>query len=184
MKSFIKSKKGLVLLATLVVAAAAAIGAYAYFSSTGHGSGSASVGSSTAFTFTTGNETGAMYPGGDSSTWATEDYTVNNPSTGAQKLHQVVVSIAGTDLSGNPTTFDITGTGGNADCTASDFELSVDGGTTWSAAGASATDTGIAADISAGGTSTTDTVTIRMIDTNANQDACQGATVPLYYSAS
>ena len=36
---FIKSKKGLALLAVLAVAVVAAVGAYAYFSSTGHGSG-------------------------------------------------------------------------------------------------------------------------------------------------
>ena len=45
----IKSKKGLVLLATLAVAVVAAIGAYAYFSKTGSGSNdAASVGSVTA----------------------------------------------------------------------------------------------------------------------------------------
>lgn len=41
MKRFIKSKKGVALLATLVVAAAAAIAAYAYFSGNGTGTGSA-----------------------------------------------------------------------------------------------------------------------------------------------
>ena len=37
MKRFIKSKKGIALLATLVVAAAAAVGAYAYLTSNGSG---------------------------------------------------------------------------------------------------------------------------------------------------
>ena len=47
MKRFIKSKKGLVLLATLVVAAAASVGAYAYLTTGGSGTGSATDGSTT-----------------------------------------------------------------------------------------------------------------------------------------
>ena len=185
MKGFIKSKKGLVLLATLVVAAAAAVGAYAYFSSTGHGSGSASVGSSSAFTIASDTHTGGpLTPGGGSGTYESVKYRVTNPSTGYQNLNQVVVSVAGTDGSGNPSTFDIAGTGGKPDCTASDFQLSVDGGTTWAAAGASATDTSVAADLAPSATSADGTVLIRMVDTGANQDACQGATVPLYFAAS
>ena len=42
---FLMSKKGVALLATLVVAAVAAFGAYAYFTAAGSGSGTASVGS-------------------------------------------------------------------------------------------------------------------------------------------
>src|SRR2546423_5852004 len=48
MKKFIKSKKGLALLATLVVAVAASVGAYAYFTTSGSGSGNAQVGDATA----------------------------------------------------------------------------------------------------------------------------------------
>jgi putative ABC transport system permease protein len=44
----IKSKKGIALLAALIVAVAAAIGAYAYFTTTGSGTGSAAVGTDTA----------------------------------------------------------------------------------------------------------------------------------------
>ncbi len=61
----IKSKKGLALLAVLVVAAVAAIGGYAYFSSTGSGSGSAGVGASTPVALTSGTVSG-LYPGGTS----------------------------------------------------------------------------------------------------------------------
>ena len=45
MRRLFKTKKGLALLATLVVVAAAAVGAYAYFTSSGSGSGSAIAGS-------------------------------------------------------------------------------------------------------------------------------------------
>ena len=61
----IKTKKGLALLAVLVVAAVAAIGGYAYFSSTGSGSGTAGVGSSTPVTLSSAGVTG-LYPGGTS----------------------------------------------------------------------------------------------------------------------
>ena len=49
----IKSKKGLVLLATLAVAVVAAVGAYAYFTSTGTGTSSAgTVGTATSWLVT------------------------------------------------------------------------------------------------------------------------------------
>ncbi|HEY0417439.1 MAG TPA: hypothetical protein VGC78_13735, partial [Gaiellaceae bacterium] len=59
----IKTKKGIALLAVLVVAAVAAIGGYAYFSSVGAGTGSASVGSSTPVVLTSTSVSG-LYPGG------------------------------------------------------------------------------------------------------------------------
>jgi hypothetical protein len=181
----IKSKKGLVLLGVIAVAAIAAIGAYAYFSSTGHGSGSAAVGTSTAFTISSDAYSGGpLTPDGGSATYESVAYRVNNPSSGNQNLNQVVVSVAGTDgTTGDPTTFDISG-GTTPDCTKDDFQLSVDGGATWGAAGASVTDTSVAADLAPGANSADGTVLIRMIDTLANQDNCQGATVPLYFAAS
>jgi hypothetical protein len=182
---FIKSKKGVALLATLAVAAIAAVGAFAYFSSTGHGSGAAKVGTSTAFTIASDAYTGGpLTPAGGPLTYESVKFRVTNPSSGAQNLNQVVVSVAGTDGLGAPSTFSIAGTGGNPACTNGDFQLSVDNGTTWGAAGSSVTDTSNAADLAAGATSGDGTVLIRMIDTGANQDACQTADVPLYFAAS
>jgi hypothetical protein len=101
-------------------------------------------------------------------------YTVNNPSAGNQKLNQVVIKIA-------------TSTGGvwssqanlsKPPCTASDFSV---GG---QAVGSAWTDTSQAGDLAAGQT-VASSVTVELIDNNANQDNCQGLTnVPLYYSAS
>jgi hypothetical protein len=181
----IKSKKALVLLGVLVVAVVAAVGAYAYFSSSGYGTGSAAVGSSTAFTISSDDYAGGpLTPAGDDSTYESVAYRVTNPSTGSQNLNKVVVSVAGTDGAGAATTFSVAGSGGNPACTAADFELSVDGGTNWGAAGDPVTDISVAADLAAGATSDDGTVLIRMIDTHANQDACQGQTVPLHFSAS
>jgi hypothetical protein len=65
MKKFIKSKKGIALLATLVVAAVTAVGAFAYFTSAGSGSGSATVGSPSASDIQLSSATvGDLYPGG------------------------------------------------------------------------------------------------------------------------
>lgn len=173
----IKSKKAIVLLASLVVVAVAAVGAYAYFSSTGTGTGTATVGSSTAFVVTEGTHTGGpLYPdpsiGG--SNVESNAYSVNNPSAGQQKLNQVVIKIA-------------TSTGGvwssqtnlsKPACTASDFSV---GG---EAVGVSHTDTTLAANLAAGATANS-SVTVELIDNGLNQDNCQGLTnVPLYYSAS
>lgn len=185
MKHFIKSKKGLVLLATLAVAAAASVGAYAYFSSSGTaGNATGTVGQSTAFTFTIGNASGGpMYPG-DTSMAAreSETYKVNNPSTGNQKLNQVVISVAnsnGSAWSSSTTNFPLEDA-----CDASDFQLSLDG-TTWATAGNSVTDTGIAANLAGNTSSAQHTVYIRMFDSGDGQDNCQNLTnVPLYYSAS
>ncbi len=186
MKHFIKSKKGLILLATLVVAAAAAVGAYAYFTSSGHdGNASATVGHSTAFTFTFTDATGGpMYPG-DTSLAAreSETYKVNNPSTGNQKLNQVAISVANSD--GSPWASSTTNFPLEDACDASDFELSLNGTSGWTSAATGVTDTTIAADLAGGASSATHTVYIRMASSGDGQDNCQNlATVPLYYSAS
>lgn len=195
---FIKSKKGLVLLATLVVAAAAAIGAYAYFTSTGSGQGSATVGTATNWTVgETGSPTGGpLYPdaaiGG--ANIQTDTYTVTNGGSGSQQLTSVDIKVA--DSSGNDwyaCAGDATPNGshvcaggtnalglaanGNAACQASDF--SVGGqpvGSDWN-------DTSLAGDYTAG-SHLDGTVTVELIDNNDNQDACQGVTVPLYFFAS
>ena len=62
-------------------------------------------------------------------------------------------------------------------CTANDFSV---GG---QAVGSNWTDNSLAGDYVAGA-SKTGSVTVQMIDNDANQDNCQGVTVPLYMSAS
>jgi hypothetical protein len=170
-------KKRLVLPLAAVSVLALAGGAYAYFSAQGTGTGSASVGKTTAFTVgETGTPTGGpLYPDAKIGTGniQTDNYTVTNPGSGNENLNKVVISVA-------------TSTGGTwssqADpskpaCTASDFSV---GG---QSAGQAWTDTSLAQDFGAGA-SHSGTVTVQMIDDGANQDNCQGVTVPLYFSAS
>jgi hypothetical protein len=87
MKRFIRSKKGLVLLATLVVAIAAASGAYAYFSSTGSGTGHATVGVSSPLVITSNPEpVGPLYPGAPP---ITIHVHIQNPGAGDEYLGTV-----------------------------------------------------------------------------------------------
>src|SRR5580765_1869164 len=84
----IKSRKGIALLAVLVVAAVAAVGAYAYFTSSGAGSGSATVGSTTNDITVSSVTTGALYPLA-SAPAANTDVTVNNTGSGQQFVNTV-----------------------------------------------------------------------------------------------
>jgi hypothetical protein len=123
---FIKSKKAIVLLVTLVVAVAASIGAYAYFTTSGSGTGSGSVGTAGSWTVAPGTATGSafLYPGSGSQSIAG---TVTNNSHANQFLAQVTATIAAPDTTGSPT-------GDLAHpCSASDFTL--DASTGWVVAG-------------------------------------------------
>jgi hypothetical protein len=175
----IKSKKGIALLATLAVAVVAAIGAYAYFTSTGHGTGSATVGTSSDWTVTTDTATGGpMTPGGGLATYETVGYTIANPSSGHQNLANVNIKIA--DANGDPWSSQADNT--KPACSATDFQLSLDG-TTWEPVGGSLDDARLAQDFGPGD-SHSQSIEIRMFDANANQDNCKNATVPLYLFAS
>ena len=183
---FIKSKKGLALLAVLVVAAAGAIAGYAYFTSTGNGTGSATVG--TASNWTVGESAaqiaaatgGPLYPDASIGTGAGHNvlstaYTVTNPGSGSQNLTSVTVKVANSDGSAWSSQTNAL----KPACTAADF--SVGGaavGATWTDPSATLYGTYTA------GSSRNSSVTVEMIDNGANQDNCQGVTVPLYFSAS
>ena len=76
----IKSKRGIALLAVLVVAAIASFGAYAYFTNSGAGTGSATVGTSVAATIS-GTSSANLYPGGPN---VPVSITVTNNGSGHQ----------------------------------------------------------------------------------------------------
>jgi hypothetical protein len=174
MKLFTK-KRSIIGLIAVVAVAAMAFGAYAYFSSSGTGTGTATVGSSTAFVVLEGAHSGGpLFPdppiGGTNI--QTNTYTVHNPSAGNQNLNQVVIKVANSDGSTWSSQTDNT----KPACTAADFSV---GG---QSVGSSWTDTSQAGDLTAGQTVTSH-VTVELIDNGANQDNCEGLTVPLYYSA-
>lgn len=145
---------------------ALSVGAYAYFTTSGSGSGSASVGTPTAWTVTNiVTSGGALSPASGEQTVA---YKVTNPGSSSQLLTKVTVSVANAD--GSPWTA-VTG------CSKNDF--SINGAN----AGDSYDDVENAQNFGPLG-AVDNTVTIKMVDTGANQNACQGAAPPLYLSAS
>jgi hypothetical protein len=190
----------LVLLGVVVVAIAASVGAYAYFTSTGSGTGSATIGSASNWTVNqTAADTlsvGPLYPDptvGVAGTIQTNSYHVKNNSAGNQNLANVAISVANANGStwtlckGVATTDGSNVSGGNCTngsyvgkpaCKASDFSV---GG---ELVGVTHNDTTLAHDFTAGGDDTSGLVTVQMIDDSANQDNCQGASVPLYFYAS
>ena len=82
MKKFLKSKKGLALLAALVVAVAASVGAYAYWTTTGAGSGSATNAASNGTLVLHASFADGLTPGASESV----SYSADGPRSGETKL--------------------------------------------------------------------------------------------------
>ena len=163
MKRF--GKRTVVVLAVAVAASVAAVAGYAFWTSTGSGSGSASTGTSGAWQVTSQSPQGvALVPGGPAQT---VQYTVTNTGAGDQVLAGVMVSVANGD--GSPWT-----PGG---CSAADF--SVNG----QSAGSPHFHTALAQTFGPGGSSSA-TVSVRLVETGANQNGCKSLTVPLHFAAS
>lgn len=174
-------KRRAVILAVCLIGVIGAVGGYAYFTSTGNGSGSGAVGTSTAWQVDTLPYAGGpLTPGGGVGTYETVDYNVTNNNTGQQNLANVNVKVANT----NGSAWSSQTNGAKPACTKDDFQLSVNGGSSWSAVGAAADDTALAGNRAPGSTTANATITLRMVDTGANQDNCKTLTVPLYLAAS
>jgi hypothetical protein len=165
-------------LGAAALAVLGAVAAFAFFTSSGTGSGSATVGAASNWSMTAGSASGTLYP--DSSDAVTkklavEPYTVFNTGSGNQALNDVQYSVsAGFSTTGSDTN-------GDPPCTASDFRLGTNttvGGTATDNYGAPSTGVDLAP-----GSSTSGTATIEMIDNGANQNSCQGVSVPLSFSA-
>jgi hypothetical protein len=157
---FIKSKKGLALLAVLAVSVISAVGAYAYFTTSGTGTGTGGVGTSSAVTVSQVGSISDLLPG---SAAQAVDFKINNPLSTPQYITQVAVSISSV-------------TAPNADathpCSASDFAIS-------------GSPVAIDQDLASGDTSFSPSgATLAMNDSNSNQDGCKGATVNLAFNAS
>jgi hypothetical protein len=160
-----RGRRTATLLVTGVVALAAVVGGYAYWTSTGNGSAEATSDTSGPWAFkVAGPVGGPLSPDGPSQTF---EYTVVNEGTGNQALAGVTVSVA----EANGTSWS------SGTCSAADFSLN--GG----AAGDPLVDTRLAQTFGPGGSDSA-TVYVQLVDTGANQDDCQGVSVPLYFSAS
>jgi hypothetical protein len=147
-----QSKKKRVFVALATVATIAAVGAaIAYFTTNGSGTGSASVGSSSAVTIH-GTAAAALYPGSS----ATVNLTVDNPSSGSQRVNTIQLGSVTTDEA-------------HSGCVTSDFTMpSVTVNQTFP---------------TGNGQAVTATGTLTMANTVLNQDACQGAPLTLHLTS-
>lgn len=173
-------------LAVLLLAAAGA--AYAYFTSTGQGTGTATTGTATPFVVaSTADTAGDLVPVAaiGSGVEDTISYTVTNSSSGSLRLSTVAISI-GTSSGTSPNTTEAnwtTTSGSDPACDSADFSVGgqpVGNGTT---AGSGVYTVSPDVDVAAGA-AYNGTFTLQMIDNGANQDSCEGVTVPLYIAAS
>lgn len=147
MRKFIKRKRTMAAVGGVALLIAAG-GAYAYFTTTGAGTGSGSVGTSTALVLH-GTAATALYPGTSSSV----TFTVDNSSTGTQRLGTIHYTGATTDVA-------------HSACVMTDFTMSDVTANESFAAGA--------------GQAVTATGTLLMAaQPTVNQDACKGAPLTL-----
>jgi hypothetical protein len=182
--------------------------AWAYFTSSGTGTGSATVGSSTSFTVTAGTLSGdALLPASLSDTNRVVDtlpFTVVNDLEGVQSFKTITISVAEAD----GTAYSYTDGAGDPACTAADFSLN--GNTAGSAdvqtgAGAgvdnllptamSSNSDGVvtllpnsdgstpASAPAVSGDTYYGQVTIQLVENGANQDSCEGQSIPLLIKA-
>jgi hypothetical protein len=166
-------KRTFAVLGGVALALVGAFAAFAFFTSSGTGNGSATVGTAGAWSISAATSVGTLYP--DPSSGGTNTvhvaYAVTNEGHGQQQLGNVAYNVNtafSTQDSATPP---------DPACTPSDFRL----GASTNPTGNTATDN-YTTDLAAG-SSVTGTATIEMIDNSANQNSCQGVTVPLSFSA-
>jgi hypothetical protein len=167
-------KKRAFLIATLMTLAVTG-GALAYFTTAGTGSGSGSVGTSSSLVVT-GTVASSLYPG----TSSTVNFTVNNPSSGHERLGTITLSAihactgAGSTWNGSAcsnsgteqTTCESSDTSSSS--TTDNFSMPVVTSNTDFAPGNNQT--------------VTQTGTLTMNDLNSSQNACQGASLTLTFT--
>ena len=186
MRLFKHHKKTAVAALAATVALLAGGVAYAFFTSGGTGTGSAKVASASPLTVTVSpgvcNKVGpsalspCLYPtalGDSNATWDTTAYKVTNPGEGNVGLSSVLIEVTpgftSTDANGDPA------------CTAADFSINAQLPGTPDTVTPSSVTLASASDSPAN--SYTGSFTIQMVDNGANQDSCEGVTVPLTVTA-
>ncbi len=147
-----KKKRALLAIAGVAVLAVAGV-AYAYFTTTGSGTATATVGSGSTVTLK-GTVSGNLYPGNS----ATVSFTVDNPSSAAQRVG--TISLSSISVDAGHSTCSVLTTGGNPDFTMASVAVNKVFAT-------------------GNNQSVTQTGTLQMNDTGVSQNACQGATLTL-----
>jgi hypothetical protein len=147
------TKRRLLFGATAALLVAIVGGAYAYFTSTGSGTATATVGTSSAVVLK-GTVAGTLYPGASQ----TVTFTVDNPSSGAQRVGTISLTKVQADVNHSGCSTAITGE--NPDFTMAAVPVNKVYGP-------------------GNGQAVTPTGSLKMNDTGVSQDACQGATLTL-----
>ena len=174
------TRKRVILLGLVALAIGIGSAAFAYFRSTGSGTGTATTGTPAPWQVTTTAPGGGpMAPGAPGSMNEQIGYTVLNNSTGYLYLAKVNIKVANADGSAWSSQTDL----GKPACTGADFQITVDGGTTWYA-GNVGVDDARGAGTWAPGNGTSKSFQIRMLNGGGNQDNCKSLAVPLYLYAS
>ena len=156
--SKVAGRKKRIIITTAALVAIGGGAAFAYWTATGTGTGQASAGQTVAFKVASTPATGdALTPGGPTQS---ASFSVKNENTGTQILANVTAKVANADGSAWVAV---------PGCSAADFAVGTP-------------------DITKGqiaaGTTVTGTVSIQMVNRDANQNGCQNVTVPLYFEAS
>jgi hypothetical protein len=155
--AFITKRRAFFALTTALLVVVAG-GAYAYFTSTGSGTATATVGTSSAVVLKA-TVSGNLYPGAAQ----TVTFTVDNPSTGAQRVGTISLTKVQADAGHSSCATTITGE--NPDFTMANVAVNK----VYGPGNAQAV---------------TPTGSLKMNDTGVSQDACQGATLTLTLASS
>jgi hypothetical protein len=151
---FIRSKKGVALLATLAVAVVAAVGAYGYWTTTGAGTGTvANASSNGTITLHADWAAGALYPGGS------QDVSFTADNAGASNLYVGTIHLASVSVDA-----------GHSSCAVADFTMPDVVSDTEVPAGSSA--------LALNGTGS-----LSFANTDVNQDGCKGALITLHLTS-
>jgi len=156
-----RKKRALVILAAVVAASGVGTLAYGYWTESGAGTGGATAATTSALTVNQTSTVTGLYPG---STPQGLSGNFDNPNTSQVTLTSVTASVSDVQKGGvsiaatcDPSNFSIAGTG------------TVGGGGVVPAGSAKGSWSGL---------------TIQLLDTSSNQDACKGASPVISYSAS
>jgi hypothetical protein len=150
-----RKQRRMLILALLVVGVIAATGAYAYWTLGGSGSGTAQTGTANDVTVNQTSTVSGLYPNGPAQGLSGN---FDNPNANAVVVSNVSAVVTGTS---------------NAGCTSADFAI----------AGASTIGNGGVV-ASGNGQGSWSGLTLQLIDTGVNQDACKNVTVNIAYTAS
>jgi hypothetical protein len=154
----VMTRRRILVLVGVVAVLGAAIGAYAYWTQGGTGTGTATAGNTSAITVNQTSSVTGLYPGGPA---ATLSGNFTNPNSGSVQISSITAVVSSITNGSSD--------GSKPACTSADFTIGGSVGTTTIPAGT--------------GVGSWSGLTVQLLNTNANQDNCKGATANITYTA-